>query len=85
MQMNKLYTVKEISDILEIPVQTIRLYVREGRLEAIKIGRRYRILAESVEKMILEFTKNLNIKDIDKYMIMKEGNDQWKDCTHCRT
>ncbi|SDK61502.1 helix-turn-helix domain-containing protein [Nonomuraea jiangxiensis] len=37
------YTVEQVADLLGLHVKTVRNYVRDGRLPAVRIGRQYRI------------------------------------------
>lgn len=39
----KLYTVEQVAERLGLHVKTVRNYVREGRLKAVRIGKSYRI------------------------------------------
>lgn len=39
----KLYTVEQVAERLGLHVKTVRHYVREGRLKAVRIGKSYRI------------------------------------------
>ena len=66
--MKRLYTLQDVADALQIPVTTIRLYVREGKLEAVKLGRCYRVTTNSIEQMMLQFAKKLDLQNINKYM-----------------
>ena len=50
----KVYTAKEVADILQIDVQTVLRYLREGKIQHFKIGTNYRI----TEKQLKEFTTN---------------------------
>ncbi|MEV4074528.1 helix-turn-helix domain-containing protein [Nonomuraea fuscirosea] len=43
------YTVEQVADLLGLHVKTVRNYVREGRLPAVRIGKRYRIAKEDLE------------------------------------
>lgn len=43
------YTVEEVAGLLGLHVKTVRAYVRDGRLKAVRIGRRYRITQEDLE------------------------------------
>jgi len=43
------YTVEQVADLLGLHVKTVRAYVRDGRLKAIKIGKRYRIAREDLD------------------------------------
>lgn len=48
----KFYTTDEVADILNASRYTVQKYIREGKLEAIKIGRRYLVKEEFLENMI---------------------------------
>ncbi|MFB7232802.1 helix-turn-helix domain-containing protein [Streptomyces fimicarius] len=39
----ELYSVGEVAELLGLHVRTVRNYVREGRLKAVRIGKQYRI------------------------------------------
>ena len=54
---SKYMTVPEVSEYLRTPIATIRLYIREGRLHAVKIGRKYLLEKENVDKDIQGFNK----------------------------
>jgi excisionase family DNA binding protein len=47
----ELYSVEQVADRLGLHVKTVRNYVREGRLKAIRIGKQYRIAREDLEAM----------------------------------
>src|SRR5581483_11317864 len=40
-----LYTVEQVAERLGLHVKTVRSYVREGKLKAVRIGKQYRIAA----------------------------------------
>jgi len=46
-----LYSVERVADLLNLHVRTVRNYVREGRLKAVRIGKQYRIAREDLEAM----------------------------------
>jgi len=46
-----LYSVEQVADRLGLHVKTVRGYVREGRLKAVRIGKQYRISREDLEAM----------------------------------
>lgn len=50
--MTKLYTTEEVAEILKYDVQTIRRFIREGKLSAHKIGKEYRIEEEDFEVLL---------------------------------
>ncbi|WP_405486072.1 helix-turn-helix domain-containing protein [Streptomyces sp. NBC_00096] len=47
----ELYTVGEVAELLGLHVRTVRNYVREGRLKAVRIGKQYRISREDLEAL----------------------------------
>jgi excisionase family DNA binding protein len=47
-----LYSAEEVADVLGLHVRTVRGYVRDGRLPAVRIGKQYRI----AEQDLREFT-----------------------------
>jgi len=49
--MSHLLTVEQVSDLLGLHVRTVRNYVRDGRLKAVRIGKQYRIAGEDLAAM----------------------------------
>ncbi|NIH81322.1 helix-turn-helix domain-containing protein [Amycolatopsis viridis] len=47
---DKLYSVDQIAEMLGLHVRTVRGYVREGRLKAVRIGKQYRIARDDLEE-----------------------------------
>ena len=47
----ELYSVEQVAERLGLHVKTVRSYVREGRLKAVRIGKQYRIAREDLEAM----------------------------------
>ncbi|HWD45357.1 MAG TPA: helix-turn-helix domain-containing protein [Actinomycetota bacterium] len=43
------YSVSQVADLLGLHVKTVRGYVRDGRLKAVRIGKQYRITQEDLE------------------------------------
>ncbi|MEV5612966.1 helix-turn-helix domain-containing protein [Streptomyces sp. NPDC052225] len=43
------YSLDQVADLLGLHVRTVRGYVREGRLKATQVGRRYRVTREDLE------------------------------------
>ncbi|NUR89303.1 MAG: helix-turn-helix domain-containing protein [Nonomuraea sp.] len=43
-----MYTVEQVADLLGLHVKTVRGYVRDGRLNAVRIGRQYRVSPEDL-------------------------------------
>jgi len=46
-----LYSVEQVAERLGLHVRTVRHYVREGRLKAVRIGKQYRIAREDLEAL----------------------------------
>ncbi len=44
-----MYSVEQVADLLGLHVKTVRSYVRDGRLKAVRIGKQYRIAREDLE------------------------------------
>jgi excisionase family DNA binding protein len=47
--MSQPYSVSQVADLLGLHVKTVRGYVRDGRLKAVRIGKQYRITREDLE------------------------------------
>jgi excisionase family DNA binding protein len=47
----ELYSIEQVASLLNLHVRTVRNYVREGRLKAVRIGKQYRIAREDLEAM----------------------------------
>jgi excisionase family DNA binding protein len=45
----ELYSVEQVAERLGLHVRTVRGYVRDGRLKAVRIGKQYRIAREDLE------------------------------------
>ncbi len=54
MQDKMFYTAEDVADMLELSVDTIRRYIREGLLPAVKLKGSYRIMREDFERFIEE-------------------------------
>jgi len=46
--MSELYSAEQVAERLGLHVKTVRNYVREGRLKAVRIGKQYRITGEDL-------------------------------------
>jgi len=49
--MQELYSVEQVADLLGLHVRTVRNYVRDGKLKAVRIGKQYRVAREDVEAL----------------------------------
>ena len=47
-----LYTLKEISEQLDVSVATLRTYIEKGRLKAVRLGRKYRVTQEALQDFL---------------------------------
>jgi excisionase family DNA binding protein len=47
----ELYSVEQVAERLGLHVRTVRGYVREGRLKAVRIGKQYRVAREDLEAL----------------------------------
>jgi excisionase family DNA binding protein len=43
------YSVEQVANLLGLHVRTVRTYVRDGRLKAVRIGKQYRIAREDLD------------------------------------
>lgn len=55
----RLYTLDELSKILEVNKVTLRGYIEKGRLKAVKIGRSYRVTEEDLREFLLKRGRGL--------------------------
>lgn len=63
-QSKAFYTVEQVADKLQLHWQTVLDYIRTGKLEAMKLGRGYRIPPESLEKFIQESIAEAQLSSI---------------------
>jgi excisionase family DNA binding protein len=48
----QLYSTEEVAEQLGLHVRTVRGYVRDGRLQAVRVGKQYRITREDLEAFV---------------------------------
>lgn len=48
----KIYNLKEVCDLLKMNKQTIRKYIREGKLKASKVGTHYMVTDEAIKDFL---------------------------------
>jgi len=48
----ELYSVEQVAEKLGLHVRTVRNYVRDGRLKAVKLGKQYRIAREDLDALM---------------------------------
>ena len=49
---NNLLTPEQVAEILQVHVLTIYGYIRKGKLDAVRLGRNYRIIPEELTRFI---------------------------------
>jgi len=47
----RMYSLEQVADQLGLHVRTVRSYVRSGRLNAVRIGKQYRVAREDLESI----------------------------------
>lgn len=47
----KIYTLDEVADIVKLSRRTIYTYIKEGKLQAFKIGKRWRVSEEALKQI----------------------------------
>lgn len=50
--MDKVYTPKQVAEMLSITERTVLIWLRAGILEGVKVGKYWRILERDLEKFI---------------------------------
>lgn len=56
------YTPEEVSNILKINIQTVRKYLRTGKLKGAKFGKQWRISEKQLEEFFQENCRNTNVQ-----------------------
>ncbi|TCO52862.1 helix-turn-helix domain-containing protein [Actinocrispum wychmicini] len=68
-----LYSVEQVADLLGLHVKTVRGYVHDGRLKAVKVGKQYRIsgddlaafTGQDVSRRHVEVSGIVQVDDVD--------------------
>ena len=60
----KVYTLKEVEDILKVTQRTLYNYIKSGQLKAVKLGREWRVTDEELKNFLKtgtdpDYTKSL--------------------------
>lgn len=53
----RIYTVKEVADLLKVSKMTISRYIQSGKLKSSKLGRMYRITDDDLRKFLADCKK----------------------------
>ncbi|SNT44068.1 DNA binding domain-containing protein, excisionase family [Actinomadura meyerae] len=82
---DKLYSVDEVADLLGLHARTVRRYIREGRLKAVRIGKQYRIGRRDLEELTgdpepggrsgvqVEVSSIVQVDGVDRHMADRLG------------
>lgn len=62
METTILLTAEEVAERLRVNVNTVRRYIRSGRLPAIRLGKGYRIRSEDLESFLRSLMTNGNLE-----------------------
>ena len=67
----KLYDVKEIAQAMKVNPITVRGYIEKGRLNAVKVGRSYRVTEDALKDFLLkrgkDMAEELELKEIPTF------------------
>lgn len=50
MKSNTFFTVSQVAELLQVHWQTVLNYIKSGRLEAVRLGKGYRISQDALDK-----------------------------------
>lgn len=82
MSSSRLYSTEEVAELLGLQVRTVRTYVREGKLRAVRIGKQYRIAHDDIVELTgteieanettakrIEVTSIVNVEGVDAKLL----------------
>ena len=58
----KVYDLDDLVQLLKMNKQTLRIYIKEGKLKASKVGRKYIITEEHLKEFLLELGKGFSYR-----------------------
>jgi excisionase family DNA binding protein len=50
----RFYTAEDLADYIKVSPQTVRAWIRDGKLKAVKFGRSWRIADDEVQRIVAE-------------------------------
>lgn len=56
--LKEFYTLEEVGEILKISVITLRKYIKQGKIKAIKIGKHWRVTEDNLQAFLDSLEKN---------------------------
>lgn len=74
----KYYTIDEIASKLEVHVKTVRRYIYNGKIQALKVGGQWRVYQSALDKYYEKSTSNLGCEAVSKddYCIFMDGQNR---------
>lgn len=60
--MEKYYSVTEVAELLQVHWQSILTYIKNGELEAVKLGRGYRISDDAIQEFLKKRSTRSKVK-----------------------
>ena len=66
MALEQHYTIEEVAEKLKVTRQAIHNWIKEGRIESIKIGRARRIPAASIERLLEQSRQPVREQPVNK-------------------
>lgn len=58
----RLYSLAEVEDVLGVSHRTLQTYVKEGHIQARKVGGRWKVTKEEIDRIIAEGTRDTGAK-----------------------
>ena len=52
LNVKEMLTIKEVAELLDMSTRTISRYIKEGKLNALKVGNKWRFLPEEIQRFI---------------------------------
>lgn len=53
----KVYTIEEVGELLHVTRRTLYTYLKEGKLKAVKVGRKWIVTEENLKEFISKGTR----------------------------
>ncbi|HEY4942073.1 MAG TPA: helix-turn-helix domain-containing protein [Rhizomicrobium sp.] len=66
----ELYSVEQAASLLGLHVKTVRHYVRDGRLKAVRIGKQYRIMRQDLEALTGTLTDSRRHAEVSSVVLI---------------
>lgn len=48
----RFYSTKEVAEMLKLDINTVRIFLREGKLDGVKVARKWFISEKSIKKLL---------------------------------